>query len=48
VSSGRLGNFSVWHRLDGMNEIREQDGVLDEEDRNVVPNNIYLFSAIIC
>jgi hypothetical protein len=35
-----LGDFIVRPRLDGVNEIREVDGILDEENGNVVANDI--------
>lgn len=41
MSGGCLGNFIVLSWLDGVDQIRELDGVLDEEDRDVVSNNIW-------
>lgn len=35
-----LRDFCVWLRLRGMNDIGELDGVLNEKNGNVVPNNI--------
>ena len=40
VSSGRLRKAAVWFHLDGMNEIGEFDGILDEKNGNVVANEI--------
>lgn len=35
-----LGYLIIWAWLHGVDEIRELDGVLDEEDWNVVANDI--------
>lgn len=40
MRSGGLGDLIVTARLDGVDQIREQDRVLDEEDGDVVSNNI--------
>lgn len=40
MGSGRLGNLIVRARLDRVDEVGELDGILDEEDRDVVSNNI--------
>jgi hypothetical protein len=40
VRGSSLGDLVVATGLDGVNEIREQDGILDEENGNVVSNNI--------
>ena len=40
MSSGSLWNFFIWAWLDSMDQIWKQDGVLDEEDRYVIPHNI--------
>lgn len=40
MRSGSLGNLIIAPRLDGVDQIREQDRVLDEEDWNVVSNQI--------
>lgn len=42
VSSCRLRNLAVRRRLDGVDQIREEDSVLDEEDRDVVADNVFL------
>lgn len=33
-------NFVVRLGLYGMNKVRELDGILDEKDRNIIPDNI--------
>jgi hypothetical protein len=49
VRGSSLGDLVVATGLDGVNEIREQDGILDEENGNVVSNNIYLqISCVLC
>lgn len=40
VGSLSLGDLPVWLGLDGVNEIDELDGVLNEEDGHVVSDNI--------
>lgn len=35
-----LRHFIMWLRLDGMNHIGKLDGILDEEDGDVVPDDI--------
>lgn len=40
MGSGGLRNLPVRHRLDGVNEIREENGILDEENRDVVANDV--------
>jgi hypothetical protein len=40
VSSSSLRNLVVWPGLYSMNEIREFDGILDEEYGDVVSNEI--------
>lgn len=40
VGSGRLWNLIVRSRLDRVNEIRELDCILDEENRDVIPDNV--------
>ena len=45
MCSGSLGDFAVWLRLDRMDEIWEEDGILDEENRDVVSNDILTLSA---
>lgn len=40
VCSGSLGDLVVAAGLDGVDEIWEENGILDEENRNVVSNNI--------
>lgn len=41
VGGGRLGDLIVGTRLDRVDEIGESDGVLDEEDGDVVADNIW-------
>jgi hypothetical protein len=40
VSGGSLRHLAILLWLDGVNEIRESDCILDKEDGNVVSNNI--------
>uniref|UniRef100_A0A1Y1LA22 Uncharacterized protein n=1 Tax=Photinus pyralis TaxID=7054 RepID=A0A1Y1LA22_PHOPY len=40
VGSGRLWDLVVRSRLDRVNEIRELDCILDEENRDVIPDNV--------
>lgn len=40
VGRGGLGNFVVGAGLDGMDEVGELDGVLDEEDGDVVADDV--------
>jgi len=40
VSRLSLGDFVMWLRLYGMNEVWELHRVLNEEHRNIVSNNI--------
>jgi hypothetical protein len=40
VSSLSLGHFVVGLRLSSMDDIRELDSVLDEEDWDIVANNV--------
>jgi hypothetical protein len=40
MSSSGLGNLAVWPGLDSMDQVREFDGILNEEDGDVVTNNI--------
>lgn len=40
VGSRRLGNLVVRAWLDGVDEVRELDGILNEEYWDVVPNNV--------
>lgn len=40
VCGSSLGDLVVAAGLDGVNEIREQDGILDEENGDVISNNI--------
>jgi hypothetical protein len=40
MSSSGLGNLAVWPGLDSMDQIWELDGILNEEDGDVVTNNI--------
>jgi hypothetical protein len=40
VSSCALRNFTIRLRLDRMDEIGELNGVLNEEDGNVVPHDV--------
>jgi hypothetical protein len=40
VGSGCLGDLIVWPWLDRMDEIWELDGILNEEDWNVVSDNV--------
>jgi hypothetical protein len=40
VSRGRLGDLIVWPWLDGVDQIREPNGILDEENGNVVSNDV--------
>jgi hypothetical protein len=40
VSCGSLRDFIVGAWLDGVDEICKADGILDEEDRNVVADNV--------
>lgn len=40
VRGGSLGDFIVAAGLDGVDEVGEKDGVLDEEDGDVVSNDI--------
>lgn len=41
-----LGNLTVRARLDRMDQVRELDCILDEENRNVVANNVKV--PLIC
>lgn len=38
----RLRDLAVGRRLDGVDQIREENSVLDEEDRDVVANNVWM------
>ncbi len=40
VGRGGLGNLIVRHWLNRVDKVREADGILDEEDGNVVSNDI--------
>jgi hypothetical protein len=40
MSSSGLGNLAVWPGLDSMDQVRELDGILNEEDGDIVTNNI--------
>lgn len=40
MGGGSLGNLIIRRRFDGVNQVRELDSILDEEDRNVVSNNV--------
>lgn len=40
MSRCALGNLAVGLRLDRVDEIRELDCILNEEDRDVVANNV--------
>jgi hypothetical protein len=40
MSSSRLRDLIIWPWLDRMDEVWELDGILDEEDRNVVADNV--------
>jgi hypothetical protein len=40
MCSGSLWHFSVLYRFNSMNQVREQDCILNEENRNVVSNNV--------
>ncbi len=40
MSSGCLGNFTIRTRLNRVDEIRESDGILDEEHWNIVAHNV--------
>ena len=40
MCGGGLRDFIVWFRLDGMNEVRELDRILDKEDRHIVADEI--------
>jgi hypothetical protein len=35
-----LGYLPILLRLDGMDEIREENGILDKEDGDIVPDNV--------
>jgi hypothetical protein len=35
-----LRNLAIRLRFDGMDEVREEDGILDKEDGNVVAHNV--------
>lgn len=41
VGSGRLRYFVIWTRLHRMNEIRELNSVLNEENWDIIANNIW-------
>jgi hypothetical protein len=43
MRSGCLRDLIVTARLDSVDQIWEQDGILDEENGDVVSNNVYLF-----
>lgn len=40
VCGGSLRNLVITARFDRVNQIREENGVLDEKDRNVVSDDI--------
>lgn len=42
VGGGGLGDFVVTAGLDGVDQVGEEDGVLDEEDGDVVSNQVYV------
>jgi hypothetical protein len=46
VGRGGLRDFVVQFRLDGVNHVREFDGVLDEEDRDVVADEVEV--SLLC
>ena len=48
MGGGCLGNFIVLSWLDGVDQVRELDGILNEEDGNVVSNNIWKCLALLC
>jgi hypothetical protein len=35
-----LWNLILWFWLDGMDEIRKLNGILDEKDRDIVTDNV--------
>jgi hypothetical protein len=41
MSSSGLGDLAVWPGLDSMDQIWELDGILNEEDGDVVTNDIW-------
>lgn len=42
MGSGGLGDFIITAGLDGVDQVGEEDGVLDEEDGDVVSNQVYV------
>jgi hypothetical protein len=48
MSSSGLRNLAVRLWLDRMDQIRELDGILNEEDWDVVSNQIWSKSAQLC
>lgn len=42
VGSGRLGNLTVGAWLDSVDQIREPNGILDEENRDIVSDNVWV------
>lgn len=40
MGGGSLGNLIIRRRFDRVNQVRELDSILYEEDRNVVSNNV--------
>jgi hypothetical protein len=40
MRSSSLGDLTVWPWLDGMDQVGELDGILNEEDGDVVTNNV--------
>jgi hypothetical protein len=47
VCGSALGDFPVWLRLDGMDQVGKLYGVLDEEGGNVIPNNVCVMSSSV-
>lgn len=47
MGGGGLGDFVVAAGLDGVDEVGEEDGVLDEEDGDVVSDQVYTFRMLV-
>jgi hypothetical protein len=46
MRSGRLRDLIIAAGLDSVNQIWEQDGILDEENGDVVSNNVFCFKLV--
>lgn len=45
MSGSSLRDLTIWLRLDRVNKIWEVYGILNEEDRDIVANDVYFLLA---